>query len=306
MIRTATINDEAQLELLYDKSIYSKLPELVRWALDVVPDRIIVVEKEGKIGAAAYIDTSPAGYHHLWTSYIVFKEAALTRNMVDYLIEVRKKKNLRNLYVFCPREFVEVRVHLTARGFMPECIRKIRGIDYIIETYDGSFNPNLLNPQSKETTDVDLRKGKYEELEVLAKILHSSLPVDFPTVQDAVSDVERWLREMPEDIIVAQHDDSPIGVLLLSSEIYPVPNKNTGMLCYIAVEKEFRKTGVGKALVREACRVLRRKGKRSMEVDADAHNISARIFYTKAGFYPFWFSKNYMPDDDGIFYRIDF
>ena len=83
-------------------------------------------------------------------------------------------------------------------------------------------------------------------------------------------------------------------------------DKNIGMLCYIAVENRFRRRGVGKALVDEAREVLCEKGKHSMEVDMSVHNIPARIFYTKAGFYPFWFSKGYMPHDDGIFYQTDF
>jgi ribosomal protein S18 acetylase RimI-like enzyme len=41
-------------------------------------------------------------------------------------------------------------------------------------------------------------------------------------------------------------------------------------------------------------------------VDVSVGNLQARIFYTKAGFYPYWYSKNYMRHDDGIFYRRDF
>lgn len=306
MIKAATSNDLAQLELLYCKSIYRKLPELVRWALNVVPERMLVIEEQQEILAAIYIDVSPAGYKHLWSSYFAFKETVLAGKLVEHLMKIREKKRLRNLYVFCPKEFVDVRVHLTALGFIPECLRKIGGMDYIVESFDGSFNPDFQMSTSKESLTVDLCKGKHDDLKTLAKILHNSLPLDFPTVEHAASDVERWLKEMPEDIIVAQHNDSPTGVLLLSSEIYPVIDKDVGMLCHIAVESRFRSQGVGKALINEACEVLRKKGKHSMEVDVNTNDISARIFYTKAGFYPFWFSKSYMLDGNGIFYRIDF
>jgi len=106
--------------------------------------------------------------------------------------------------------------------------------------------------------------------------------------------------------IVADYNGLPIGVLLLSREIYPVLDENLGMLCFIVVDKRFRGRGVGKAFVEEACNVLRAKGKHGMEVDVSVGNIPARIFYTKAGFYPFWLSKSYMPHDDDIFYRMDF
>jgi len=38
----------------------------------------------------------------------------------------------------------------------------------------------------------------------------------------------------------------------------------------------------------------------------DAHDSEARVLYAINGFYPFWFSKGYMPDDDGIFHIKDF
>jgi ribosomal protein S18 acetylase RimI-like enzyme len=111
---------------------------------------------------------------------------------------------------------------------------------------------------------------------------------------------------MRDYTFVARHDKTPVGVLLISPETYPASDKETAMLCYIAVDRRFRSKGVGKALVGRACSFLREKGKRAIEVDASVHNIPARIFYTKIGFYPYWFSRKYMPHDDGIFYRKDF
>lgn len=49
MIRTALQKDEAQLEGLYAESIYKELPALVRWALKVVPERVVIVEEHGEI-----------------------------------------------------------------------------------------------------------------------------------------------------------------------------------------------------------------------------------------------------------------
>lgn len=306
MIRVGQKSDLDQLRLLYDKSVYCELPKLVQWALDVVPERILVVEEEDEVLGAIYLDASPAGYRHLWASYLVYKEEEAAKRLVDKLVKIREEKGLRNLYVFCPKEYVEARVHLIIKGFIPECLRRVGGIHHIVESYDETFTPNLPASPKKKPLPVYLRKGKRDDLDALVEILHNSLPIDFPTVEDAANDIERWLTQMPEDIIVAQHHDSPVGVLLLSSEIYPVADKNIGMLSYIAVEEKSRGRGVGTALIKEACKVLRRKGKHSMEVDVDANDVYNRIFYTKAGFYPFWFSKKYMPDNDGIFYRIDF
>lgn len=304
MIRTVLQKDEARLEILYKGSIYKELPAIVEWALDVVPERVFVVEEQREILASVYTDV--CGYNNLWSSYLAFKDETAVKHLIDYLMKVREERRLRNLYVFCPRELVSVRVHLILRGFIPECLREIGGIEHIVETHNGTFNPNHQILKLKEPLPVDLRKGKSDDTKALAKILHESLPRDFSTIEDATSCVERWLTEMPEYTIVAEHDKLPVGVLLLSREISPVLDKNLAMLCFIAVEERLRGRGVGKTLVEEARKVLHKKGKHSMEVDVSVGNIPARVFYTKAGFYPFWFSKGYMPHDDGIFYRIDF
>jgi ribosomal protein S18 acetylase RimI-like enzyme len=179
-------------------------------------------------------------------------------------------------------------------------------IEYIVENHDGTFYPKYRINAPKKALPVNLRKAESMDLNALAKILHENLPRDFTTLEDAYNDIRRWLTEMPEYIIVAEHNDLPIDVILLSPETFPVLDKTLAMLCYIAVDRRFRGRGVGEALIKEACNVLRKKEKHRMEVDVSVHNIPARIFHTKAGFYPFWFSKNYMLHDDGIFYRIDF
>jgi ribosomal protein S18 acetylase RimI-like enzyme len=304
MIRRALLRDEDKLRILYAGSIYGGLPALVEWALREVAERVVVFEEGGEILAAAYIDGG--GYDNLWVSYLAFKDKGAVNRLVDYLLEVRRKEGFRNVYVFCPKEFVDVRVHLILRGFVPECVRRLDGIDYVVKRYDGSFNPNYQVPKQRKQLFVNVRQGKAHEVEALSRILHESLPRDFDSVEDAVKCVKRWVAQMPEYLLVAEHEDKPAGVLLLSREISPVLDKNLGMLCFIAVDERFRRMGVGRALVKEACNVLRGKGKSSMEVDVSVGNIQARVFYTKLGFYPFWFSKGYMPHDDGIFYRLDF
>lgn len=304
MIRIANKNDAEKLETLYDESIYGKTPSLVSWALKTVPERILVVERNKKIVGAAYTDV--CGYNNLWSSYFVFKDFADADGLIDYLIRIREEKRHRNLYVFYPKELAEFRAQLIFRGFLPECLRKLDGMDYIIESYDGAFKPNYkTRPPQRRKLLVKVREGRKDDLEPLARILHKSLQTDFEKLQDAEKCVRYWLEE-PEYLIVAEYSECPIGVLLSSSEISPVTDKKTGMLCYIAVDEEYRRRGVGTALVEEACRILRQKGRSSIEVDVNARNIEARIFYTRNGFYPFWYSKGYMPHNDGIFHRKDF
>lgn len=194
VIRAATLDDVFQLESLYSKSIYHGLPEFVKWALKVVPGRIFVAEERQEISAAIYVDVSPAGYGHLWSSYLAFKETTSVGNLIDHLMSLKEEKELRNLYVFCPKEFVDVRVLLISRGFIPECIRKIGGIDYIIESYDGTFNPSFRACSSKRALPVSLRKGKRDDLKALAKVLHNSLPIDFPHISRRCSYCQKMVN----------------------------------------------------------------------------------------------------------------
>ena len=304
MIRTASPKYEPRLETLYKESRYRKVPEIVRWALSEAHERVLIAEERQEILASIYIDV--CGYNNLWSSYLAFKNETAMKDLIDYLMETRKRRGLRNFYFFCPKEFVNVRAYLISRGFVPECIRKLAGIEYIVENHDGTFDQNYQIPSPKEPLPIVLRRGRINDLESLAEILHKSLPEDFGTLKAATKCVQKWLTEMPEYIIVAHHNDTAIGVVLVSLEISPVLDRNMAMLCFLAVDERFRRRGVGKALVKKACEILKGKGKDSMEVDTGAHNIPARIFYTKTGFYPFWFSRNYMPHDNGIFYRIDF
>jgi ribosomal protein S18 acetylase RimI-like enzyme len=304
MIGHASLRDKRSLEELYAGSVYRELPMLVRWALQEAPDRISVLREGNNILASAYVMI--CDYGNLWSSYLAFKHEEYMKQLIDRLLHVRNEEKARNLYVFCLKEYVDVRVHLILRGFVPECIRSLNGAEHIVEVHDGSLNPTFQLQRREKLLPVSLRRGKTSDVEALAEILHQSLRNDFPTERDAARCVEKWLKYMAEYIIVAEHEGLPVGVALISPEIYPVLDKDSAMLCYLAVEASHRGRGIGKSLVKEACSLLRLRGKRSMEVDVGVHNIPARIFYTKVGFYPFWLSRNYMPHDDGVFYRIDF
>jgi len=303
VIRIAELKDNIALRMLYERSIYHELPELVSWAMREIPERILIVDEQTEIAASVY--TMTCGYGNLWASYLAFQNESAAKNLIDHLLSVRNEKS-RNLYILCPMGYMDIRIHLIARGFIPECVREIDGLVYIVESYNGSFRPRCESSKSSKPLSVTVREGKDDDQKVIASLLHDSLPRDFPTIEDSARCIKKWLGEMREYTIVVEHNNLPIGVLLISPEIHPVSDKKTAMICYIAVEKRFRNRGVGKTLIEGACDVLREAGKRSMEVDVSVHNVPARIFYTKLGFYPFWISRNYMPYDDGIFYRIDF
>jgi ribosomal protein S18 acetylase RimI-like enzyme len=301
VVREGRHDDAGELRGLYDGSVYGGLPKLVEWALHEEPERMLLAEEEGNISASVY--TMVCGYGNLWASYLVSECGNAEKALIDGLLEMRAQRKARNLYVFCPRQFVETRVKLISLGFVPEWAGKIGGLDHIIEVHTGTFNPNYQTPPPKNKISVEVNEGEEADAQGVASILHQSLPRDFPAFEDADRCMKRWLSEMPEDALVAECEGRPVGVLLLSREIHPVLDPELAMLCYIAVDSSHRGMGVGEGLVEKACSVLRGIGKTGLEVDVSVGNVPARIFYTKTGFYPYWYSRNYMPHDDGIFYR---
>jgi hypothetical protein len=87
MIRTAKQKDKASLKSLYDESIYGRLPDLVGWALRVVPERVSIAEEHGDVVASAY--SMVCGYGNLWSSYLVFRKTDAAKRLVDHLLKVR-------------------------------------------------------------------------------------------------------------------------------------------------------------------------------------------------------------------------
>lgn len=198
MIRTAKSNDEERLSALYEGSVYGCLPSLVKWALSVVPERVVVVEKHREIEAVVY--TMTCGYDNLWSSYLAFQHEKEAEQLVDHLLDFRREKKLRNLYLFCPKEFEDIRVYLIQRGFIPEDVRRIGAMDHIVESHNGIF-PNYQDRPSTGNLPVRVREGRIDDAEAVSKILHSSLPRDFSTSKGASRCAQRWLTEMPEDAL---------------------------------------------------------------------------------------------------------
>jgi hypothetical protein len=112
------------------------------------------------------------GHNNLWASYLCFEEEGVVKLLVEHLLTVRKEKRARNLYVFCPKKFVETRVGLISLGFVPEWAGKIDGLDYVIEVQDGLFNPDYQVPRSEGKISIQLDRGCKNDLRTLSTILH--------------------------------------------------------------------------------------------------------------------------------------
>lgn len=92
-------------------------------------------------------------------------------------------------------------------------------------------------------------------------------------------ELERLRGHDPELVLVAESDDGVIGAILA-----PFDGRR-GWLMRLAVAPEARRTGVGRALVREAEQRLRARGCPQVNLLVLAENTAARAFWERLGYH---------------------
>lgn len=97
---------------------------------------------------------------------------------------------------------------------------------------------------------------------------------------------EADLRELelaigPDIVLLAEHDEQPIGLALADTR-----GKEVGYLHILYVRACARRSGVAAALVRETVKRLRADGRTVLELDVLASNKRARSVYERWGFSP--------------------
>lgn len=81
-------------------------------------------------------------------------------------------------------------------------------------------------------------------------------------------------------------------------------DKLTGKIVSIAVRKEFRRHGIGEALLREAIRRLRARGKIKVALEVRVSNKPAQELYKKLGFRVVDTIPSYYSDGEDAYYMV--
>jgi ribosomal protein S18 acetylase RimI-like enzyme len=93
---------------------------------------------------------------------------------------------------------------------------------------------------------------------------------------------QRFLAEPGHHLLVAYADDAPVGFVTGVEVTHP--DKGTEMFLYeLAVDEEWRRQGIGRALVDALGALSRRQGCYGMWVITDAGNDAALATYARAG-----------------------
>jgi ribosomal protein S18 acetylase RimI-like enzyme len=101
----------------------------------------------------------------------------------------------------------------------------------------------------------------------------------FDEVWDSETNLKSLVANNPQFILVAEEDNIIIG------NIFIVPyGKNVSYLFRLAVKKEFRKSGIGSALINRAEEVIKQEKSTEVGLYVDSGNINLQNFYKKRGF----------------------
>jgi ribosomal protein S18 acetylase RimI-like enzyme len=95
---------------------------------------------------------------------------------------------------------------------------------------------------------------------------------------DPVSDIERKVVSDPTNLLVLEHGTSLIGSVMVGYE------GHRGWINYLAVHPDRRREGLGRLLMDEAERRLRRQGCAKVNLQVRTSNRSAVQFYRRLGY----------------------
>ena len=126
---------------------------------------------------------------------------------------------------------------------------------------------------------------------------------------DAEYEFDRYSKELIEESLVnssyinllAYKEDIPVGYISVSSVI------DEGEVLKIVVAKEYRKLGIGNALVMDILARLKNKGVETIFLEVRSNNIPAKKLYEKNGFIKISERQKYYSDGaDADIYRLTF
>lgn len=104
--------------------------------------------------------------------------------------------------------------------------------------------------------------------------------------------VEDWQRG--EGFLVAEVDSEVRGYV----DVLALPWQGMGWMANLAVERGYRRQGIGRALVRHARQWAREQGLQVILAEATTKNYPALCFYQKLGFQFCGFNDHYYPNQD--------
>jgi [ribosomal protein S18]-alanine N-acetyltransferase len=136
-----------------------------------------------------------------------------------------------------------------------------------------------------------LREYQPEDFDTLYEIDQACYPAD---IAYSKRDLRAYLRFPGAECVVAKTSNAVAGFCISANQ------DGRGYIVTIDVLEQFRRTGMGSALLREVERRLAANGVREVRLETATDNHSAVAFWQKHGYRSLGIRKDYYPDRDAF------
>lgn len=129
-----------------------------------------------------------------------------------------------------------------------------------------------------KVTYMEIRNLTIEDYDVMIQFWSKAdLPIRVKG-RDSKSAIESQMRSSPDFFVGAFEKSSLVGVVVVSSD------GRKGWINRLAVDPDFRRKGIGKSLIAEAEKVLRKQGMQVFSALIEDSNIASKSLFRKCGY----------------------
>ena len=127
------------------------------------------------------------------------------------------------------------------------------------------------------TGNFSLRVMQIEDYEQIYKLWMTIDGFGIRTIDDSYEGVERFIKRNPTTSVVAECDGKVVGAILCGHD------GRRGCLYHVCVHKEYRKRGIGKAMVVFCMKALQVEQINKVSLIAFKSNVVGNAFWKSAG-----------------------
>lgn len=135
----------------------------------------------------------------------------------------------------------------------------------------------IRNVERKECGQTEIRSMEIADYDQVRTLWMTISGFGIRSMDDSREGVERFLKRNPGCSVVAVRDGNVIGAILCGHD------GRRGCLYHVCVQKEYRKQGIGKAMVVFAMEVLKREQINKVSLIAFTKNDVGNAFWNEIG-----------------------
>ncbi len=136
--------------------------------------------------------------------------------------------------------------------------------------------------------EISIREAKESDLPVIEKLslelidsLYSKVEIDKEKI---LKNCKKFFSDVNSYLLVAEMNLSVVGFIHFITRTTLLHYKLSGLVDELVVARDYKKKGVGKALIHAAVEQCRQLGCCELEVSTEFSNTAAREFYKGCGF----------------------